>query len=300
MIRFNRIIGSISLSLLALQSFADISVEHAQGTQTLKQTPQKVLTFDLASLDTMDTLGIDVTGLPKEYARGHLNKYTADQYINIGSLFEPDYEIVAAEQPDLVIVANRSSKAYKNLAQLAPTIDLTIWGDEPLKQVKNMSAKIAKIFGKEAVLKEKLAAIDSKVDRVKALAKTSGNALFILTNGGKISAYGLGSRFGWLHSELGVAPAIKDIKEATHGDPISFEFILDTNPDWIFVLDRDAVVGKKQGAAQALLNNELVNKSKAAKNEQIVYLNGLNWYILAGGLTALDASIQEVLSALEK
>ena len=296
----NRIISSLGLSLLAFNAFAEFHIEHSQGTQSFSQVPQKVLTFDLASLDTFDALGIPVRGLPQEFAKGHLAKYTSDKYQNIGSLFEPDYEIVAAEQADLIIVANRSSKVYKNLAKLAPTFDLSIVAGNPLKQVKSNSGKIARIFGNEALLKEKLAKIDSKIAQVQTLAKTSGNALFILTNGGKISAYGLGSRFGWLHSELGLTPAIKDIKEATHGDPISFEFILDTNPDWIFVLDRDAVIGKSTGAAKALLDNELINKSTAAKNQQIVYLNGMNWYILAGGITALDASVQEVLSALEK
>ena len=297
---FKGLIAGFFMTMAAMPVSAQLVIEHAQGTYQVNEPPQKVITFDLASLDTMDALGVDVIGLPKSFAQGILAKFDTDKYLNVGSLFEPDYELVAAQQADLVIVANRSAKAYKSLAQLGDTIDLSIGRGPYVQQIKDNSRRIARIFSKQAVLQEKLDQLDSKMTKVQQLAKTAGNALFILTNGGKISAYGLGSRFGWLHQDLAITPAIKDIKAATHGDPISFEFILDTNPDWIFVIDRDAAIGKQQGAAQALLDNELMHQTKAAKNQQIVYLDAFNWYILAGGITALDNSVQEVLSALSK
>jgi len=298
--KIHLLLVSLGLSLAGVQSSADVTIKHAQGTQVFTQIPSKVITFDLASLDTLDALNVDVLGLPQAFASGPLAKYKSDKYINAGSLFEPDYELVSAQQPDLVIVATRSAKAYKNLSALAPTIDMTIWGANFLQQFKASSNKIAQLFNKQAELKIKLDRIDAQVTEIQQLAKSAGNALFILTNGGKITAYGPGSRFGWLHDDLAITPAIADIKAATHGDPISFEFILKTNPDWIFVLDRDAAIGKGSGAAKALLDNELINKSKAAQNQQIVYLNGLNWYILAGGVNAVGASVSEVLTALKK
>ena len=291
---------SAGLSLPALPTAAQVTIEHAQGTAVFSQTPSKVITFDLASLDTLDALNVDVLGLPQAFASGPLEKYKSAKYINAGSLFEPDYEVVAAQQPDLVIVATRSAKAYKSLSALAPTIDMTIWGANYLQQFKATSTKIAQIFDKQAELKIKLDDIEAQVTEIQQLAKSTGNALFILTHGGKISAYGPGSRFGWLHDDLGITPAIADIKTATHGDPVSFEFILKINPDWIFVLDRDAAIGKGAGAAKALLDTELITKSKAAQNRQIVYLDGLNWYILAGGVNAVGASVNEVLTALKK
>jgi iron complex transport system substrate-binding protein len=275
------------------------NIEHAQGVQVISNVPQKVATFDLATLDTMDTLGIDVFGLPKALAKEHLAKYNTPKYTNIGSLFEPDYEVIAASQPDLVIVAARSAKAYDNLSELAPTIDLTIDTANYLNQVKKVSHSIADIFHKQALLETKLNEIDANIATVQQLASKAGNGLIILTNGGKITAYGPNSRFGWLHNDLSITPAISAISAATHGDPISFEFILQTDPDWLFVIDRDAAIGK-QGAAKALLDNPLINKTKAAKNEHIVYLNSFNWYILSGGLNALAKSVDEVLAALQQ
>lgn len=290
----------LSLSFFSISALAATTIDHHQGTQNFDTIPQKVITFDLASLDTMDSIGVDIFGLPKDFANGHLEKFKDDKYVNVGSLFEPDYEVVAASEPDLVIISGRSSNAYDGLSDIAPTIDLTITGVDFLDQFKASSRKLAAIFDKESAIEKQFAELDQKVNEVKNLAKNSGNALFILTNGGKVTAYGSGSRFGWLHDDLGIEPVIKDIKEATHGDPVSFEFILEANPDWIFVLDRDSAIGRSQGAAKTLLDNELIHMTKASKNNQIVYLNGFNWYILAGGMTATMESVDEVLAALKK
>ncbi|GJM75014.1 hypothetical protein HMSSN036_72300 [Paenibacillus macerans] len=57
-----------------------------------------------------------------------------------------------------------------------------------------------------------------------------------------MSAYGPGSRFGLIHDVFGV-PAVDDTIEAsTHGQSISFEYVAEKNPDYLFVVDRDAVV----------------------------------------------------------
>ena len=299
---FKKLLTFTCLSISTSFTFAEhntTKIEHAQGVKVIAEVPKKVATFDLATLDTMDTLGIDVFGLPKALAKQHLTKYNTPKYTNIGSLFEPDYEVVAANQPDLIIVAARSASAYDSLSQLAPTIDLTIDTADYLNQVKKNSHSIADIFHKQAILKTKLNDIDSNITKVKQLASKAGNGLIILTNGGKITAYGANSRFGWLHNDLGITPAIKDISAATHGDPISFEFILQADPDWLFVIDRDAAIGT-QGAAKALLDNPLISKTKAAQNNHIVYLDSFNWYILSGGLNAFAKSVNEVLAALQR
>ena len=169
-----------------------------------------------------------------------------------------------------------------------------------MKQFYKATETLASIVDKEHEAAEKLAQIKHKVSQVNAAAQGAGNALFILTTGGKISAYGPGSRFGWLHEELGVEAAVENIKEATHGEPVSFEFLQEIDPDWLFVLDRDAAIGRATGAAEALLDNELVHNMKAHKNQQIVYLDGVSWYLVASGITAVDTAVNQVLEALNK
>ena len=147
---------------------------------------------------------------------------------------------------------------------------------------------------------ELIAGIDANIAAVQEIAPTAGNALFISISGGRISAFGPGSRFGWVHDDLGIVPVIEDVEEATHGEAVSFEFLLETDPDWLFVLDRDAAVGTAEGAqpAQQVLDNDLVHQMKAWQNDQVVYVNPVNFYIVNGGLFTLNEMIVEVGSAI--
>ncbi|RYE79778.1 MAG: hypothetical protein EOP19_19750, partial [Hyphomicrobiales bacterium] len=84
---------------------ADLVIKHAQGETKVVRNPQKVITFDYASLDTLDALGVDIAGLPGSNLPHYLGQYGDAKYIKVGTLFEPDYEAIAAAQPDLIIVA---------------------------------------------------------------------------------------------------------------------------------------------------------------------------------------------------
>ena len=63
-------------------------------------------------------------------------------------------------------------------------------------------------------------------------------------------------------------------------------------------MDRDAAIGQDSNAAAALLDNELVHQLTAYKNNNIVYLDGYAWYMVAYGLTSMDIALGEVESAL--
>src|SRR5690606_22598829 len=109
-----------------------------------------------------------------------------------------------------------------------------------------------------------------------------------VTNAGNVGVYGPDARVSWIYKELGMPIAVSKVEDGDHGgDTISFEFILETNPDWMFVVDRDAGVGTSNGAAAALLDNELVNQTTAAKEGHIVYLDPQAAYITMHGYDAL-------------
>ena len=92
-----------------------------------------------------------------------------------------------------------------------------------------------------------------------------------------------------------------NVKDGDHGgDSVSFEFILETNPDWLFVIDRDAGTGESTGAAAALLDNELVNQTNAAKAGHIVYLDPQAAYITMNGYGAVMLLLDQVLAGLTK
>lgn len=301
--RMTGLFASIAAGALMFAGAAlagEVTVKHAQGETKLPDVPQKVITFDLSSLDTLDTLGVKVTGVPTIKMQDYLSKYAADDYIKVGTLFEPDYEAVNAAQPDLIIVGGRSAAKYAELAKIAPTIDLTADAANFVKSSEDNIRTLANIFGKDKEAEDALTKLNAKKDELKTLTAKSGTGLLILTTGGKMSAYGPGSRFGVLYGEFGVKPAADDIKPGGHGQPISFEYILEKNPDWLYVIDRDAAIGREGVAAEKFLDNAVIAQTNAWKNKQVIYLDGSAWYLNASGLTSMEKIVDQLIAGLKK
>jgi len=274
-----------------------LTVRHAQGETVLPARPQTVLVFDLAALDTLDALGVEIAGVPGSNIPDYLAKYRGDGYAKIGSLFEPDYEAVHAARPDLIVIGGRSAPRYGELSRIAPTIDLTVAPDDFLDGAKRNAALLGDIFGKEQEAAARIGDLDAALADLREKARDAGRALIVMTNGGKVTAYGTGSRFGWVH-DIGLEPAVADVTAATHGEAISFEFLLETNPDWLIVIDRDAAVGNAGAAARRTLDNELVAATTAARKGQIIYVDTARWYLVGGGLGALRVMVDELAAAL--
>ncbi len=299
---FGLLLGSLGAGVAAQDTpepgAGEIVISHAQGETTVPLNPEVVLTFDLASADTLDTLGVKVAGLPKSNLGGDFARFDTDDYLDIGTLFEPDYESVAAAKPDLIIVANRSADTLPELSKIAPTIDLTITEPDFIAGLHAQTELLASIFGKEVEAAEALATIDAKVADLQEKTAGAGTGLVIMTSGGEITAIAPGGLRGTLiYGTLGFEPPVADLVEATHGEPISFEFLLEHDPDWLFVFDRDSVTDGDGAAAQEILDNAIVHETTAWQNDQIVYLDPYNWYIVMNGLGTVESMIDELDSA---
>lgn len=84
-------LGAIPAALSPLAApaqAAEMVIKHAQGETKLAAVPAKVLTFDIASLDTLTALGVDVAGVPKGNKPDYLSKYAGEKVPSIGTLFE--------------------------------------------------------------------------------------------------------------------------------------------------------------------------------------------------------------------
>lgn len=277
-----------------------ISVKHELSDKPVEvpKNPEKVVVFDFGTLDTLDDLGVEVAGLPRTNVPGYLSKYDDDKYVNVGSLKEPDFEAIHAMKPDLIIISGRQSELYDQFTEIAPTIYVGIDYTHYMDSFKHNAELMGEIFGKEDVVQKELADIDERVAAIKEKSAASeAKALIVLANEGKVSAYGPNSRFGIIHDVMGYEAADEKIEVSTHGQNITFEYIVEKNPDVLFVIDRDAAIGNGASAKDSI-ENELVKKTDAYKNDKIVYLNGEYWYLSGGGLLSMKAMIEEVESAL--
>lgn len=287
----------VTFAATASEDGSEVTVVHAQGETVVPANPEKVIAFDMASVDSLTTLGVTIAGLPKGTTfAGMFEQFNDDAYVNVGTLFEPDYEAVAALEPDLIIVSNRSSTVYPDLAKIAPTIDMTGQSGDVIEDLKASVGIFAAIFGKEAEAEAALTAVDAKVEELKAGVDTSQTALVVMTSGGSVTALAPGGiRGGLIYQNLGLQPPIEDLEAATHGEAISFEFLLEHNPDWLFVIDRDAAIGTEDSeAAEVVLDNEIVHETTAWQNDQIIYLNGYDWYIVMNGITTVNNMLSQL------
>lgn len=262
------------------------------------KNPEKVVVFDFGMLDTFDELGIEVAGVPQKNVPSYLSKYEDEKYENVGGLKEPDLEKIHAMQPDVIFISGRQSDMYEELSKIAPTVYVGLDTSNYMESFKGNMDMIAEIFGKEDEMAKELADIDEKIAAIKE--KTDGSdakALIILANEGKVSAYGNGSRFGIIHDVFGFKAADEKIESSTHGQGITFEYVLETNPDVLFVIDRTAAVGGETSAKETV-ENELVKKTTAFKDDAIYYLDPNYWYLSGGGLLSIKEMIKEIEEAL--
>src|SRR5699024_12093937 len=95
-------------------------------------------------------------------------------------------------------------------------------------------------FEKEEKMEREIKELEEKMKQVKKkVEKKEDEALIIMANEGKISAYGPGSRYGGLiHNVAGYKAADENIEEARYGQNINFEYVVKKNPDIVFVVDR--------------------------------------------------------------
>lgn len=276
----------------------EMTIKHEYGEATVKKSPEKVVVFDFGVLDSLDELGVEVTGVPQAVVPEYLEKYAGNEYTNVGSLKEPDFEAIHAMKPDVIFISARQAELYDQFAEIAPTVFVGMDYTKYMESFEKNMKLIGEIFEKEDVVTEKLAEVNKSIDEISEEASAADEkALLVLANEGKVSAYGAGSRYGFLHDVFGFKAADEKIEASTHGQSITFEYILEKNPGILFVIDRTAAVGGEVGAKETI-ENELVKKTDAFKNGKIIYLDGTNWYLSGGGLQSMQSMIDEVRSAL--
>jgi len=290
--------GQTETASASKETAEKMTIKHQYGEAEVKKNPEKVVVFDFGVLDTLDELGIDVTGVPQTAVPSYLKKYADKKYTNVGSLKEPDFEAIHELQPDVIFISTRQAELYDQFAEIAPTVYMGLDYENYMESFKKNMNLIGEIFGKENKVASELKEIDASIEKLHTQASSlDKKGLILLANEGKVSAYGPSSRFGLIHDVFGFGAADKDIEVSTHGQSITFEYIMEKNPDVLFVIDRATAVGGEIGAKE-IVENELVKKTTAFKNNKIIYLDADTWYLSGGGLKSVKSMAKEIESAL--
>ena len=268
--------------------------------------PKRVAVMDMAALDILDQLGLEerVVGA-SDTSLDYLEKYMEkEQVAALGTIKEADMEAVMASEPDVIFIGGRLAKSYDALSEIAPVVYLSIDTQlGTLESVRKNAGIIASIFGLEEQADQLLEGFE---ERLAALAgfSTDKTAIVGMVTSGGFNVLGNDGRCSLISREAGFENIGVDaeIDTSTHGNEASFEFVVEKEPDYVFVLDRDAAVGT-EGAklAQEIMENELIMGTEAYRNGNLIYLsNPAVWYTAEGGIRALDQMIGDLEFALLK
>ncbi|GBD50479.1 siderophore ABC transporter substrate-binding protein [Methylopila sp. Yamaguchi] len=293
-----RILPLIAALACAVGPASAVEIMTASGPVDVATPLKRVAVYDLSALDTLDRLGVVPAGVPEKLYAPALEPIAA-KAAHVGTLFEPDLEALSALKPDLVIVGGRSSPRAEATRKVAPTIDMTMTGGDLVGEAKARLAAYGTLFGRETEAAAAKAELEAAEQAARAAAQGKGTGLILMTTGPKISVFGPGTRFGWVHEALGLPAAIKQVKAGFHGEAASFELIAQANPDWLIVVDRAVAIGAPGATARATLDNELVAGTTAWKKGQVIYLPPADFYVAGGGVQALTRTFKAMTAAFD-
>ena len=264
--------------------------------------PQRIAILDMAALDILMSLGLGdrVVGSASTSLSYLQDVVTREGVANLGTIKEADLEAVMACEPDVIFIGGRLSGSYDALNEIAPVVYLSTDSETGVvESVRRNATTIASMFGLEAQVEDLMAGFDERIAALNAFAEGK-TAIVGLVTSGSFNVLGSDGRCSIISVEIGFENLGDGDVTATHGNESSFELIVELDPDYMFVLDRDAAIAT-EGAqlAQEIVENELVMGTDVYANGNIVYLaNPAVWYTAEGGITALDIMLSDLESEL--
>ena len=224
---------------------------------------ERIAVMDMASLDILDSLGLGerVVGT-SDTSLEYLQDYVTNENIeNLGTIKEADMEAVMSCEPDVIFIGGRLSNIYDELSEIAPVVYLSTDSEIGVAESVNKNARIiASMFGEEEKVDELMEGFTSRIEKIADFAEGKTAIIGMCTSGG-FNVLGNDGRCSLIGVEAGFENIGVDaqIDTSTHGNEASFEFVVEKNPDYIFVMDRDAAIGT-DGAqlAKDIMENELV------------------------------------------
>ncbi len=264
--------------------------------------PDRIAILDMACLDILDNLGMGdrIVGSAST-SLDYLQSYVTNEEIaNLGTIKEADMEAVMACEPDVIFIGGRLSASYDALNEIAPVVYLSTDSEiGVVESVRKNAATIASMFGLEGQVDALMADFDSRIETLASFAEGK-TAIIGMCTSGSFNVLGNDGRCSLIGREIGFDNLGDGDVTATHGNETSFELIVELNPDYIFVLDRDAAIGTNGAElAKDIMENELIMGTDAYQNGNLIYLeHPAVWYTAEGGITALDLMLADLETEL--
>ncbi|AMC94364.1 iron ABC transporter substrate-binding protein [Erysipelothrix larvae] len=281
-----------------------VDITDVHGVVSVPINPKRVVALDNRTFETLSDWKIELKAAPKDVMPSD-STYVLDESVqNIGNHREPNLEIIAAVNPDLVIVGQRFASYYDQIKELVPNAavvdfsfdvskDAATPGKNLVNGLKDSTIALGKIFSKELEANKLVSDFDDAIESVNKAYNGTDTVMGVIVSGGNIgyAAPGSGRVWGPMFEIFNWKPAL-DVDNSTsdhQGDDISVEAIAQSNPQWVFVLDRDAATSD---ASQAVPAQDVINNAPALQNIDAIKANHV---VYAPKDTYTNESIQTYL-----
>ncbi|GAA5236646.1 siderophore ABC transporter substrate-binding protein [Verticiella sediminum] len=246
----------------------------------------------------------------------------------------PQLQQVAAFAPDLIVSGSRgrggSADAFKDIA---PVVVLSVDNARFVESIAGNVASLGAALGQEALGRREADALRTRVRTLHSSAARQGTGLVMFNVGSRVMPQQSDARFGMLYELIGIRSALSPDdgagglgsgrppanNAANADDPAAkaaaeieqkarqaaeAKYLADAlahEPDWLFVVDRNAAFGELK-AAETMAATPAVANSRAWRQNKVVFLDqdGASWYLMAGSLGLLNNTVGLVQAAFDQ
>lgn len=273
------------------------------GPADVSVLPERVAVLDNTAMETVRDLGITPVAAPLGLipANGFEEWHASEEIADVGTHREPDFEALAAADPDLIIGGYRFSDAQDELEGIAPTIDIAASDEHADGWFASLEAQthaLGQIFDAETEADDIIAALEQA--RGEAAAAAPESTVFLgVVSGGQIDNGA--QRIGRILEGLPLTDVFAGEEGDIHGDSgLSAETIAQAAPEWAIILDRDAgtAADGAQPALAVLEGNEALANTSFLTEGQIIVLEP-DFYRLEGA-QAYTRTFQQLAEAFSR
>ncbi|WP_414441815.1 iron-siderophore ABC transporter substrate-binding protein [Burkholderia sp. 22PA0106] len=278
----------------------------AASSDTPAAVPTRVATMNWELTETLLALGVTPIGvsLPDWYRNAIVEPPLPQGVADIGLLYQPNFEVLLALKPDLLVITPGHAPAIRTLQRIAPTIVLSQYmtSAQPYHDLCDETGKLAARVGRapqaQALIDEAARTAESVHAQLAARPALRRHPLVVadLADDRHLRVYGRGSLFDEMLATLGV----RNAAHPRDGGPVwptqtGYSLVplqrLASVPDASVLL----VGGLKPGQREGLAGNAIWQALPAVRERRVAALPVIAPY---GGLVSMQRFAHAVDAAL--
>ncbi|MCP1144504.1 ABC transporter substrate-binding protein [Lysinibacillus endophyticus] len=271
------------------------TVEHAMGTTTLENTPERIVILTNEGTEALLELGVKPVGAVQSWTGNPWYDHIADEMKDVevvGLESEVNIEAIAALQPDLIIGNKMRQEAiYEQLSAIAPTV----FAEDLRGNWKNNFELYAKAVNKEEKGKEIIDAYDSRIADLKEQLgdKLNMKVSMVRFMAGDVRIYQKDSFSGVILNQLGFArPESQDVDEfAIKGATKEQVPLMDG--DILFYFTYETGDGAATELEKEWLEDPIFKNLEVAKKGEVHKVDDVIWNT-AGGVKAANLMLDDI------